>query len=143
MSGDGRLPASRGWALGLLVLLLVLSSGACALPGQGSKPAAQSAPPVAVDVGTLTTNLADVDPPRLIQVDVVLEVASQAQADQVKSAQPSVRDAILRVLRGSTAKELAGSQGMDAVRARIESEVARAVPNVVVRGVYFTNFVVQ
>ncbi|MDI3298186.1 MAG: flagellar basal body-associated FliL family protein [Bacillota bacterium] len=143
MSARRAAPRGRRAGAGLLLAALLLAAAACALPGQGSAPAAKAGPPVEVDVGTLTTNLSDADPPRLVQVDVVLEVGGQAAADQVKSAEPAVRDAILRVLRASSAAELAGAQGMDAVRTRIQNEVAKAVPNVVVRDVYFTNFVVQ
>ncbi|MBX5465402.1 MAG: flagellar basal body-associated FliL family protein [Clostridia bacterium] len=136
-----RLSGRAGGVAALLLAALLL--GGCNLPGKSSSAAPKAEPPVAVDVGTLTTNLSDADPPRLVQVDVVLEVGGQAAADQLKAAEPAVRDAVLRVLRATSAAQLAGAQGMDAVRARIESEVERAVPDVRVRDVYFTSFVVQ
>ncbi|MCL6520963.1 MAG: flagellar basal body-associated FliL family protein [Firmicutes bacterium] len=136
-----RLSGRAGGVAALLLAALLL--GGCNLPGKSSSAASKAEPPVAVDVGTLTTNLSDADPPRLVQVDVVLEVGGQAAADQLKAAEPAVRDAVLRVLRATSAAQLAGAQGMDAVRARIESEVERAVPDVRVRDVYFTSFVVQ
>ena len=110
--------------------------------GAGDKP---PAPPAAVDVTLepFTTNLRD---GHVIQVSVVLRVEGERAREELEKAHmPDVRHSIHRVLRGLTAADVAGADGMDRLqRALLQGLRANeALQEIPLREVLLMDLIVQ
>lgn len=137
----------KGGAKLLLVIVLtaLLASGGtwwAMRAGAGDKPPAR---PSTVDVSLepFTTNLRD---GRVIQVSVVLRVEGERAREELEKAHlADVRHSIHRVLRGLTAADVAGADGMDRLqRALLQglraNEALRDIP---LREVLLMDLIVQ
>ncbi len=130
-------------------------------------------PPVFVPLDPFTVNLADTDAERFAQIGVTLEIDDAKTGDQLKLLMPAVRNNILMVLSSRTAAQLLTQEGKEKLARSIlaasvrplgfqaeeedddepaaddapkkKKKKKRASGNAVypVRGVHFSNFIVQ
>lgn len=127
-------------------------------------------PPVFVPMDAFTVNLADKDSERYAQIGVTLEIDTAATGEQLKLVMPAIRNNILMVLSHKTSAQLLTLEGKEKLARAIlyasvrplgyqvdddeDEEEADAAPkkkkkrrpaNMVfpVRGVHFSNFIVQ
>lgn len=133
----------RAMVIALVAVAVLGAAGGFAYSRFDSGSAARAVPSVGVSIGEFTTNLADADQRRVIQVDITLDVAGPAGEKAVKDHLPAVQDAINRTLRGFTSSDLAGPDGVDRLRAALRAAIDAASKAPVVRAVYFTRIVTQ
>ncbi|HEX6989555.1 MAG TPA: flagellar basal body-associated FliL family protein [Bacillota bacterium] len=138
-----------------LVLVVVLAGAAGAGAGywvingagKGSLAAARevqpSQPGPMFPLGSLMTNLSDQGRPRFIQVSLELEAADEATLAQLTARAGAVRDAVLRVLRATSAAELEAADGMAGLAERLRAAVNDVLDAGEVRQVYFQELIVQ
>lgn len=137
----------RGKLLLAVVLTALVASGVTwwamgALAGEGNRAAAE---PATVDIALepFTTNLRD---GHVIQVSVVLRVEGERAKETVEQAHlADVRHSIHRVLRGMTAADVAGADGMDRLQQALlkglkADEALREIP---LREVLLMDLIVQ
>ena len=128
----------------VVVITAVLAAGgtwwAVVRAGAGQPPAPE---PVDVTLEPFTTNLRD---GRVIQVSLVLRVAGPKAAEELEQAHiADVRHAIYRVLRGLSADDIAGADGMDRLRQAIMAALRAGGPlaGIPVEQVLVTDLIVQ
>lgn len=129
-------------------------------------------PPVFVPLDSFTVNLADREAERYAQVGITLEVADTAMDAQVKAFMPVIRNNILLALADNTAADLMGREGKARLAIRIQRETSRALgvevdeapaedevvdeeapkkkkkkkaaaPELPIKAVHFSNFIIQ
>jgi flagellar basal body-associated protein FliL len=128
--------------------LIVLGGGAAAfflLPRSTAAHRAPAPVPVAtVTVPQITTNLADTDQVRLVQVAVTAEVRGEKAQGAWAKDLPAIEDATIAILHGRTASQLAGSDGLRQLAAALVEAYDRVLGGQgQVQRLYFTQFVVQ
>jgi len=105
-------------------------------------------PKYIVHLEGFTVNLADPEETHFLRVTLDLGIDRLPEgADKAKPAQslpvPRVRDAILSVLTVCKADELLTPEGKAALKKNLLGALNRAVPELGVREIYFTEFLVQ
>lgn len=143
-----------------------------AAPVKAAAKADAKNPPVFVPLEHFTVNLADRDAERYAQIAVTLEIDDAKIGDQIKLYMPAIRNNILMAIADRTAGELMERQGKAQLAERIKRETSRALGYEVgpedddavtpeagakpkpkakkkvpvalpVRGVHFSNFIIQ
>ena len=129
--------------------------------------------PVFVPLEPFTVNLADRDAERFAQVGITLEVDDAKTGDQMKAYMPAIRNNILMALADRTAGELMTREGKAKLSEKIKVETSRALgveieeedpeaaeaddkpakkkkkkakkaaPELPVKAVHFSNFIIQ
>jgi flagellar FliL protein len=127
--------------------------------------------PTFVPLEMFTVNLADHDGERYAQIGVTLEVRDPKVADQIKAYMPAIRNNVLMLLAHKTSAELLRREGKEQLAAEIRRETlrplgveppaaasgeaageddararkakARAMADLPVRQVHFSNFIIQ
>ncbi|MBX6351220.1 MAG: flagellar basal body-associated FliL family protein [Clostridia bacterium] len=138
--------AGRGSRRGILfaaLALVILAGGGGLAYARFSHPAEKVVPPVTVQVGEFTTNLADVEMRRIIQIDLTLSVAGPEGEAAVKDHLAAVQDAVNTTLHGFTAGELGDAAGLEKLRQALAQAVDEAAGAKVVLAVYLTRIVIQ
>lgn len=106
-----------------------------------------AAPPVFVTLEPFTVNLQSEDGERFLQVAFTLQVANQAQVDQIKLYMPLLRSRLLLLLVSKKASELSTVEGKRKLQEDILAQAQLPfVPNgkpQAVSAVFFTSFVIQ
>jgi flagellar basal body-associated protein FliL len=134
-----------------VVAALVVAGGGFAAyhflqrPAAAAGPAAAKPPAVSsVVLAPGTTNLADTDQVRLVQVGLTATlVGDKAQAAWATHL-PAIQDATLAALRARTAAQVSGAQGMAQLAADLQAAYNRILAGSgEVTRIYFTQFVVQ
>ena len=139
-----------------VVLLAVAGGGGAAwliLPGHGAigavgNTAASATGVVTVHLDGFTVNLADAQSSSFLRVtmDLALErLPSATERDKPASGLPMgrIRDTILTVLTQCKAQALLSSEGKAELKKQLLSELSRNLPELGVRDIYFTEFLVQ
>ena len=119
--------------------------GAAEVRAEGS---AYGAPKYLVPLEGFTVNLADPEETHFLRVTISLgidKLPEGVQKDKPTAAIPvaRVRDAILAVLTSCKADELLTPDGKIQVKKNVLAAVQKNVPELGVRDVYFTEFLVQ
>jgi flagellar FliL protein len=135
--------------LAVVVVLAVAGGGAWFYLHQGKT--AQAAPPQAEQLHTVhlegfTVNLADVEENHFLRITIDLGLGHAPKpAKEGESEIPTarVRDAILTVLTAGKADTLITQDGKTQLKAAVLSALQQRVPELDVREVYFTEFLVQ
>jgi flagellar FliL protein len=111
---------------------------------------AQAAAPEAEALHTVhlegfTVNLADVEENHFLRItiDLGLGRVPKAKEGEAEIPTPRVRDAILTVLTAGKADTLITSQGKTQLKKDVLAALQQSVPDLDVREVYFTEFLVQ
>ena len=128
--------------------------------------------PLFVPLEPFTVNLADRDAERFAQVGITLEIDDAKTGDQMKAYMPAIRNNILMALADRTAAELMTREGKGKLTEKIKIETSRALgfevaeadpeadeeaekptkkkkkakkaaPELPVRAVHFSNFIIQ
>lgn len=120
--------------------------------------------PTFVALEMFTVNLADREAERYAQIGITLEVDDAKAGERIKQFMPAIRNNILMAIADRTAGELMGREGKTQLAERVKRETARAlgfdVPEEAaaagpaakkraaaeehpVRGVHFSNFIIQ
>ncbi|MCW5613263.1 MAG: flagellar basal body-associated FliL family protein [Rubrivivax sp.] len=119
--------------------------------------------PTFVALEMFTVNLADRDAERYAQIGITLEVDDSKAGERIKQFMPAIRNNVLMAIADRTAAELMGRDGKTQLAERVKRETARALGYDVpeegavttaakqrggddeqpVRGVHFSNFIIQ
>ena len=136
------------------VILLAVGGGSTwflmgsesAAPGAAAKQEPPK-PPVFLAMEPFTVNLQPEMGEQYLQVAFTLQVADQAQVENIKLYMPLVRSRILMLLSTKKASELGSAEGkkklQDEIIAQIKQPFAPQSPPQQVSGVFFTSFVIQ
>lgn len=139
--------------VGSLLLLLVLGGGGAAvfMSGETDPNAAPVAepvkPPVYLAMDAFTVNLQPEMGEQFLQVAFTLQLADQAQVDQIKLYMPLVRSRLLMLLSSKKPSELSSADGkqklQEEIVATLREPFAPTMQPAGVDGVFFTAFVIQ
>jgi flagellar FliL protein len=138
-------------------LLLIVGAGGGAWFFHGSKaqhsdkPAKEqhkpATPPVFMALETFTVNLQGEDMQQFLQVNMTLQVADEATAEQLKTNMPQVRNRLLLLLSSKKAAEILTVEGKKKLSTEIVQQIQEPFtpngPKHDVSDVFFTSFVVQ
>lgn len=111
--------------------------------GQSLAEARGPEPGPVFELGTIVTDLDQVDRPVYIQVGIVLEADSRAAVADLQRREGAVRNAVIGILRGKAPEDVKGSAGMAAVGSEIRRSLNSIISRGTVKEVYFTQFLVQ
>jgi len=140
--------------IALFLILAIAGGGGTAWFVSQSKASGDEHPRVAQVAGQVvhlegfTVNLADTEENDFVRVTMDLELDHiPAPLDKEKPASglpmPRIRDAIIAVLAASKAQPLLTSDGKSQLKKSLREELNRRVPEMNVREIYFTEFLVQ
>jgi len=141
----------------VLILLLILSGAgggaAWYFLGQSNggahakKKEEPPKPPVFAQLEPFTVNLQPENGEQYLQVAMTLQVADQAQAEQIKLYMPLVRSRLLLLLSSKKASEISTADGKkklsDEIVAQLKQPFASQGAPQSITGVFFTSFVIQ
>jgi flagellar basal body-associated protein FliL len=135
---------------GILFLLLVVAGVAIATIWFWSGGRSEASSPEPVDqikytlhLETFVLNLADPGQRSYLRVGIDLGLGrGKAKSDEVLPIS-QVRDAILGVLSQARVDDLLGESGKSKLKANVLSALQERVPQLMVREVYFTEFLIQ
>ena len=123
-------------------------------PAAGKPGAAKAAkavpakPPVFVALEPFTVNLQhDEASPQYLQIGLALKVADLTVVEAVKLHTPEIRNRILLLLTGKSARDISTVAGKQALSTELAREIgqplAGSVPAAAINAVLFTSFVIQ
>jgi flagellar protein FliL len=147
--------SSAGWVFIVILLLLVgggvaawlmLDEGPSAQASKSAKP--NGVPKYLVHLEGFTVNLADPEETHFLRVTMDLGIdrlPDGVDKEKASAALPvgRIRDAILSVLTTCKADALLTAEGKATLKKNLVESLNRAVPELSVREVYFTEFLVQ
>jgi flagellar protein FliL len=88
-------------------------------------------------------NLADKERPRYLKVRMDLESQEVKPSEDYEKRMPQLRDAVLTILSAKTYGEISDSQGKTNLKAEILQKVNQMMKDPKIKGIFFTEFVVQ
>ncbi|OQY25710.1 MAG: flagellar basal body protein FliL [Desulfobacteraceae bacterium 4572_35.2] len=152
-SGGGKSKMMLIVIVGVVILLVAVGVAAYLL---GSK-SAQSAPVAAeveetekvegigpmVDVSDFIINILDKNETRYLKAAITLELENEETVVEVNERMPQIRDSVLLLVGNKTFAELNDLQGKLQLRAEIIVRLNKLLKKGKVKGIYFTEFVVQ
>lgn len=103
--------------------------------------------PVFVRIDAFTVNLLPADEERYLQIEIVLRVADDEQAEIFKLHMPEVRNRLLLLLSSKQASELVSPEGKDKLMndivASMKKPFATESKPQEINGVFFNSFIIQ
>ncbi|MBN2644253.1 MAG: flagellar basal body-associated FliL family protein [Desulfuromonadaceae bacterium] len=140
--------------LGVIVLLAAVGVAAYLLGARSSQGKAdtevveaseEEKPAVGpmVDVNDFIINILDKNETRYLKAALTLELENEATMQEVNERMPQIRDSILLLIGNKTFAEMNDLQGKLQLRAEIIVRLNKLLKNGKVKGIYFTEFVVQ
>ncbi|MBE3590234.1 MAG: flagellar basal body-associated FliL family protein [Firmicutes bacterium] len=133
----------KRWLIPLLLAAAVLGAGGGFAYVHFANASPKEVPGVDVSLGEFTTNLADADQRRIIQIQVTVEAAGAEGQKLLQERQAAIQDAVTRTLRSFRADDLAGDAGADRLKAALLPAINGAAGKPVVRAVFLTRMVIQ
>jgi len=103
----------------------------------------QSEGPTFFSLSPFVVNLQDNIGTRYLKLTLKLELEDQAVEEEIKVQLPRVRDALIILLSSKNYAEIGSVEGKYRLRDEIVKRVNRFLKDAPVRGVYFTDFVIQ
>jgi len=137
--------------IGLAVIVLAGAGGFLFLRRSKAAPAPHSdEPPPPSDIKTVlhletfTVNMDDPEQKTYLRIGIDLGLASAGKGE-AKSAAPTalVRDTILSILTAAKPSDVATAEGKNQLKQRLLEAVQQRAPDLDVREVYFTEFLLQ
>lgn len=122
------------------------ADGASAEAGGDKKDAAKESAKGKTEIVTLPTfvvNLADPLGRRYLKLTVDVEMADQKAAEELRGAEPKVRDAIILLLSSKTFADLSSVESKILLKNEIVERLNQVVSGSKVLRVYFTELVIQ
>jgi flagellar FliL protein len=107
--------------------------------GEGGGEAA----PSTVRLADFVIRLRDPEVDRYARVTFELAVGGEADKTRINTALPQLRDAFITYLSDRTLEELRGRVALEQVKKDLTTSVETIVPQVKLRGLYITDFVIQ
>ena len=152
-AGGGKSKMMLFVIIGVVVLLVAVGVAAYLL---GSK-SAQNTPVAAeveetekaegvgpmVDVSDFIINILDKNETRYLKAAITLELENDETVIEVNERMPQIRDSVLLLVGNKTFAELNDLQGKLQLRAEIIVRLNKLLKKGKVKGIYFTEFVVQ
>jgi flagellar FliL protein len=136
--------------LGALVLSGRVSTGPAAPPEEpGQEPSGDEPAAKPGQVGPLHTiaglvvNLNDPSGDRYLRASIVLELSGEQMLQEVQGREGLIRDRIITFLSSLRFSQTQGARGKEEIRKGIANQVNTHLRTGKLRGVYFTEFVVQ
>jgi flagellar FliL protein len=124
--------------------------------GEGEKPAGEKgegkeeggAPPVGkggpmVKIADFVVHLRNPDADRYARVSFEVEVYSDSDKDRLNASTARVRDAFIGYLSDRTLEDLRGSEGLSRTKEALQTTLRQLLPDVRIRALYISDFVVQ
>lgn len=96
-----------------------------------------------VDINDFIINILDKNETRYLKAAITIELDSEETAAEVTQRMAQIRDAILLLVGNKTFAELSDLQGKLQLRAEIIARLNKLLTTGKVKGIYFTEFVVQ
>lgn len=140
-------------AIGVVVLLVAVGAAAYLL---GARSAQNAVEEVAVeetekpegvgpmvDVKDFIMNILDKNETRYLKASITLELENEETVVEVNERMPQIRDSILLLIGSKTFAELNDLQGKLQLRAEIIVRLNKLLKKGKIKGIYFTEFVVQ
>lgn len=129
-------------------IYLLLPGDEVAVPGEESAEVAEPETPLYVDIAPFTVNLqSDSYSNRLLYTGVSLQVSNEATRDLLLEHMPQLRSRLLTLISGLEAETLISPQGKSQLVAMvlemIQNDLIAGQPELAVRDVLFTEFIVQ
>jgi len=139
--------SSQPIRLGLLGIVLIVVAGSVACsglpdPGVDGPSGKRGAPKATVHLESFVVNLSDPEGGRFLRVGIDLGVDSPP-ASPAATPTARIRDTILAVLTTWRSDALLAPDGKQKLKAELLSGLREKVPELNVRDVYFTEFLVQ
>lgn len=88
-------------------------------------------------------NLANVDEPRYIKVNIELEIENNKVADEIKQKLPLVKDAVITTLSSKRVEDIRSTVGKHQLKQELISKINATLTSGKTKNVFFTEFVVQ
>lgn len=88
-------------------------------------------------------NLADREANRYLKLGLALEMADDDTLKKVTDREPIVRDTVIQLISSLTYKQVRTPQGKKDLRKSLRDKLSEVLGRGMLRGVYFTEFVVQ
>lgn len=99
--------------------------------------------PILYSLDTFTVNLSSVEEDKVVLIELNLEMHDEKSYEEVVSKSAIVRDTVVKVLADRRYDELTTVQGKLFLKDDISLEVNRQLKYGLIKGVYFTKFLVQ
>ncbi len=96
-----------------------------------------------VDISDFIINILDKNETRYLKASVTLELENEETVAEVNQRMPQIRDSIILLVGNKTFAELNDLQGKLQLRAEIIARLNKILTKGKVKGIYFTEFVVQ
>lgn len=140
--------------IGVVVLLIAVGVAAYLLGSRSAQSQAPGADEVVeaakaegvgpmVDITDFIINILDKNETRYLKAAITLELEDEASVAEVNERMAQIRDSILLLVGNKTFAELNDLQGKLQLRAEIVVRLNKLLKKGKVRGIYFTEFVVQ
>ncbi len=111
--------------------------------GAEHAPSAAGAPGPLVRISDFVVHLRNPDLDRYARVTFEIEVFTEADKERLTASIPRVRDAFISYLSDRTVEELRGSDGLGRTKDALQQRLRDLVPDVRIRALYISDFVVQ
>jgi len=92
---------------------------------------------------TFTVNLKSDAGRRYLKVSVTLELEGEELSLELDAKSPVLRDRIIRILTSKTLEEISSKKGKQKVSDQIQNTLNAMISDGTIRGIYFTEFVIQ
>jgi len=99
--------------------------------------------PIIFTLEPFTVNLGHLESDKVIRIEVNLEMHDEKSYEEVVSKAATVRDTIVKVLAQKDYQELASVQGKLFLKDDLSMEINKQLKYGLIKGVYFTQFIVQ
>jgi flagellar FliL protein len=139
-----------GGGSGATWFFLVHGKSAQAAPGEKTEKPEKKEPEFTLHLDPFTVNLDDQDESHFLRVTMELGLGHTPKGDASKEGAEASglpiaqgRDTILTILSACKANELLTPEGKDALKQHLLAALQQKVPEMDVRNVYFTEFLVQ
>jgi flagellar basal body-associated protein FliL len=99
--------------------------------------------PILFTLEPFTVNLGHLETDKVIQIELNLEMHDEKSFEEVVGKSAIVRDTVVKVLSQKDFRDLASIQGKLFLKDDISTEVNKQLNYGLIKGVYFTRFIIQ